>query len=254
MPYRTDIAYLYDGTFDGLLCCVHESYYKRELPFAIYDYETEQETLFAPREIPTNLDMACKVQASIVNKISRDALQSAWLCYLSSTQDRELAVLHFLRLGFKVGKKVTDMLAHDVVHKVTKAAQNVLGEAHVYKGFVRFSEYNGALASIIEPKNFILPVIAPHFCDRFSGEHFMIYDKTHKHAFIHQNGEKSLIPVDNLELPEASEDELMFRALWKRFYDTIAIEGRVNPKLRINNLSKRFWAHMTEFAGAKPKL
>ena len=32
MPKRTDIAYLYDGSYEGFLCCVFESFEKREIP------------------------------------------------------------------------------------------------------------------------------------------------------------------------------------------------------------------------------
>ena len=32
MSFRTDISYCYDGTFDGLLSCVFESFDKKELP------------------------------------------------------------------------------------------------------------------------------------------------------------------------------------------------------------------------------
>ncbi|MCL2855117.1 MAG: TIGR03915 family putative DNA repair protein [Defluviitaleaceae bacterium] len=248
MPYRTDLAYVYDGSFAGLLCCVHESYYQRELPFIIYDYDHPQDSLFAPKEIFTDPANAQKVEISITNSISKDALEMVRMCYLSNVEGKELAILHFLRLGFKVGKGVVDMLAHDAVHKVAKAAQNVGGEAHLYRGFLRFSEYNGGLVAVFAPKNFILPIFAPHFCDRMPDEHFLIYDKTHKHAFIHQNGEKALIPIDNLELPEADEGEKMYRALWKQFYNTIAIEGRIKPKLQANNLPKRYRNHLTEFS------
>ena len=54
MPYRTDIAYLYDGSFEGLLCCVHESYYQKELPSVIFGYDEAQETLFPIKEIATD--------------------------------------------------------------------------------------------------------------------------------------------------------------------------------------------------------
>ena len=32
MPKRTDIAYLYDGSYEGFLCCVFESFEKQEIP------------------------------------------------------------------------------------------------------------------------------------------------------------------------------------------------------------------------------
>ena len=247
MPYRTDIAYLYDGSFNGLLCCVYESYYERELPSMIFNYEEVQETLFPVKEIVTDNINAQKVERSICQSISREALRLAWLCYLSQTENREITILQFLRMGYKIGAKVTSMLAHDTVRTITKSAQNVQGEAHLFKGFLRFSEYNGALAAVIEPKNFVLPLIAPHFCDRFSGEQFLIYDKSHKCAFVYQDGEKSLIPAEHLEFPETGAEEEKYRELWKQFYNTIAVEGRINPKLRMNNMPKRYWTHMTEF-------
>ena len=50
-----------------------------------------------------------------------------------------------------------------------------------------------------------------------------------------------------------------YRHLWKRFYDTIEIKERRNPKLRMSNMPKRYWETMTEFqdedhflAGADP--
>ena len=247
MPYRTDIAYLYDGSFEGLLCCVYESYYQKELPSMIFHYGEAQGTLFPVKEITTDCAAAKKVEDSIGCKISMEALKLVRICYLSRMEDRELAILRFLRLGYKVGSPVTNMLANDVVRTITKSTQNVQGEAHFYKGFLRFSEYDGALVAIIEPKNFVLPLVAPHFSDRFPCEQFLIYDKSHGYAFIHQYGEKTLAALEHLELPEVGEEEAKYRALWKRFYNTIAIEGRNNPKLRMNHMPKRYWAHMTEF-------
>ena len=247
MPYRTDIAYLYDGSFEGLLCCVYESYYKKELPSMIFHFEEAQETLFPVKEIVTDHAAAQKVERSIAESISKEALRLVRLCYFSHMENREIAILRFLRMGYKIGSTVTNMLAHDVVRRITKCAQNVGAESHFYKEFLRFSEYNGALVAIIEPKNFVLPMTAPHFCDRFPGEQFLIYDKTHRYAFVHQKGKRDLVPLEHLELPKADAEEVQYRALWKTFYNTIAIEGRMNPKLRRNNMPKRYWAQLTEF-------
>ena len=247
MPYRTDIAYLYDGSFPGLLSCVYESYYQKELPAMIFSYEEAQETLFPVKEIVTDHGAAEKVEQSIVKSISKEALRLVRVCYLSQMENREVSILHFLRMGYQIGPRVTNMLAHDVVRAITKAAQNVQSESHFYREFLRFSEYNGGLVAIIEPKNFVLPLIAAHYCDRFPSEQFLIYDKTHKWALIYQDGRQELIPLEHLELPEADEKERQYRALWKQFYNTIAVEGRINPKRRMGNMPKRYWAQLTEF-------
>ena len=241
------IAYLYDGTFDGLLCCVYESYYQKELPSLIFNHSQRQATLFPVKEIKTDIISAQKVEDSIIASISKEALKLVRLCYFSNAENRELTVLNFLRMGYKIGSSVTDMLADDTVRSITKIARNVQSESHYYKEFLRFSDYNGALVAIIEPKNFVLPMILNHYRDRFPSEQFLIYDETHKYALVYQNGESSIFPLENIELPEVCEKEEKYRALWKMFYNTIAIEGRINPKLRMSNMPKRYWKHLTEF-------
>lgn len=247
MPSQTNIAYLYDGSFNGFLCCVYESFYKREMPIAIFDYTSEQATIFTQREIVTNLDHASRVESSIAKKISMEALELVRLCFLSSLENKEVSLIKFLRLGYKVGGKVVDMLAHEAVQRVTQGVKAVAGEAHLFKGFLRFSDFNGALAAVFEPKHFVLPIIGAHFCDRFPGEEFLIYDKTHNYVFMHKDGVNNMFPVEYFEMPTPSEEELAYRAMWKRFYNTIAIEGRINPKLRANNMPLRYRTHMTEF-------
>jgi len=247
VSYRTDIAYLYDGSFDGLLCCVYESYYQKELPHLIFSHKKTQETLFPVKEIETNIISAKKVEDSIGSSISDEALRLVRLCYFSYEENREIIILNFLRLGYKIGSSVTSMLADDTVKAITDIARNVSREGHYYKEFLRFSDFNGALVAIIEPKNFVLPLILNHYCDRFPSEQFLIYDENHKYALAYQNGESAIFPLDNLELPTVCDKEEKYRALWKQFYNTIAIEGRINPKLRMGNMPKRYWKHLTEF-------
>jgi len=247
MSYRTDIAYIYDGSFEGLLCCVYESYYQKELPSLIFSFSEEQSTLFPIKEIETDVFNAQKVEDSIKNKISGEAFRLVRLCYYSHMENREVNILNFLRLGYKIGPPVVNMLADDTVGRVTKTALSVQRESHFYKEFLRFSDYNGALVAIIEPKNFVLPMIVHHYCDRFPSEQFLIYDESHKYALVYQNGKSAICPLDNLELPKACEKEEKYRALWKQFYNTIAIEGRINPKRQMGNMPKRYWKHLTEF-------
>jgi len=245
--YNSSIAYLYDGSFEGLLCCVYESYYQKELPYLIFSYKKTQETLFPVKEIETDIFNAQKVEDSISLKISSEALYLVRLCYFSNEENRETMILNFLRLGYKTGPTVTNMLANDTVRVVINTARTVSRESNYYKEFLRFSDFNGALVAIIEPKNFVLPMIVSHYCDRFPSEQFLIYDETNKHALVYQNGESAIIPLENLELPKACEKEVKYRALWKQFYNTIAIEGRINPKRRMGNMPKRYWKHLTEF-------
>jgi len=229
---------------------VYESYYQKELPLLIFSHSEVQATLFDVKEIETNLEYAQRVEQSIISRISNEAWRLVRLCYYSILENREIHILNFLRLGYKIGSTVTNMLADDTVRTIVKTAKNVGGESHFYKEFLRFSEYNGTLVAIIEPKNFVLPMIVHHYCDRFPGEQFLIYDETHKYALIYQKGESAIVQLEHFEVPEACDKEEKYRELWKRFYDTIAIESRINPKLRMNNMPKRYWKHLTELNGS----
>jgi len=247
MSYRSDLVYQYDGSFDGLLCCIHESYYQKELPLLIFTHDKTQETLFPVKEIITDHFNAERVEDSISSKISKEALRLVRLCYFSNEENKEIIILNFLRLGYKLGAKVTNMLSNDTVNALIKCSRLVSREGMYFKEFIRFSDYNGALVAIIEPKNFVLPLIVNHFCDRYPSEQFLIYDETNKHTIIYQNFEADIVPLELLELPKACEKEKKYRELWKQFYNTIAIESRINLKLRMGNMPKRYWKNLTEF-------
>ena len=54
-------------------------------------------------------------------------------------------------------------------------------------------------------------------------------------------------PVDDFQMAPPDEKEANYRLLWKRFYDTIAIKERENPRCRMTQMPKRYWNTMTEF-------
>lgn len=247
MSDRGAVAYLYDGTYEGLMTCVFESFDRKELPDMILSPESTQVTLLPAREIVTDLEKAARVDASISQKISLPADELVNLGYLTCLPDKELVILKFLRLGFHHGRIVTDMLANDTVNTLYKAVQHLTHEAHLLTGFLRFSVTKGALTAVIEPKNQVLPLMTAHFCNRYPNEVFLIYDKTHGMALIHQNGRKEILPVEDLQLPDPDEEEREYRLLWKSFYRTIAIKERENPRCRMTHMPKRYWKYLTEF-------
>lgn len=247
MSYRTDIAYFYDGSFEGLLCCVFVSFSRREDPALILPLDHAQGVLFDTLTVETDPQKAQRVLRSIPQKLGPEALELVQCGFLSDLEEKERTILQFLRLGYAVGPKVTRMLTQEPVCILTKAVQRAKHEAHQWTGFLRFSDTGEVLAAVIEPKNMVLPLLAGHFCARFSGERFFIYDQTHRMALIHEPGRAELIPVEDVTLPPPNLEERESRALWRRFYDTIAVQGRYNPNLRRSNMPKWYWANMTEF-------
>lgn len=247
MPDDAGLIYYYDGSFDGLLCCVFESYEKKEVPMDIQLAANSHSQLFLGKTIPTDLRKAKRVLASIPQKLGPAALNFVKRAFLTCLEQKELHILLFLRLGYSQGPSVMKMLANETVNKLAKAVKHLERESHLLTGFVRFSIFNNVLVAAIAPKNFVLPLIAQHFCERFPEERFLIHDQTHGMGLVYQPYQSAVIPIDTLEMPEADETERAFRDLWRLFYDTIAIEGRYNPKCRRSHMPMRYWKYMTEF-------
>ncbi len=184
MPGTSDVIYLYDGSFEGLLCCVHESVYTHELPVDIQPEEAAQPTLFRQKYIAADEEKAARVYDSIPRKISPDAAALVQCVFLSCMPGKELAILRFLLLGYRRGRQTMYLLSHTAVQPMLAARQNLLNEAHLLKEFLRFSDYDGALAATITPKNYVLPFLKEHFCSRLMNETFLIFDRTHKAALV----------------------------------------------------------------------
>jgi probable DNA metabolism protein len=242
------VVYSYDGSFDGLLCCVFESYAKREMPADILPEEGPLPLLLPVKAIPTDSERAKRVLRSIPEKIGRNALDFIRRAYLTCQPKKELRILQFLHLGFLYGPAVMQRLTDEPVHVLRTAVNHLSREANHFMGFVRFSENGGVLTAQIEPKNIVLPLIARHFSARYPGERFCIYDKTHRMVLLHENRAMQICGADAYEPPSPGEEELKFRALWRLFYDTIEIRERRNPRCRMSHMPKRFWRCMTEFA------
>jgi len=245
---RENVLYLYDGSLNGFYSCVYESYYLKEMPADIATAAFVQPTLIPMKEVATDKWKARKVKTAIIEKISDEASDLIETVFLSCLERKELRVLRFLILAFREGSRVLDMLGHPDVAPLMDAEKHLLKEAHLLKGFVRFSDTDGVLTSSITPKNFILPFIANHFCARYAEERFIIYDKTHKAGLFYQNHKRYIARLDAMPFPDADERETRYRELWKKFYHTIAIESRTNPKCRMTHMPKRYWENMTEMA------
>lgn len=243
----SDVVYRYDGSFEGLLCCVFESYSQNEMPMDILNPDEMQQSLLPEKWIDTDEDKAQRVFYSIPKKMGPEALRFIQKVFLSSATQKERAILKFMRLGYEKGRKVMLMLSHEDVYPMVDAAKYIDNETHLLLGFLRFSVHEGVLFSQIEPRNSVLPMIQDHFCRRYPNESFVIYDKTHDMAFFHHKGERKLLYVQDFQLPDADAEENEYRSLWQMFYDTIAVEGRENPKCRMNHMPKRYWGNMTEF-------
>ena len=155
-----------------------------------------------------------------------------------------------MRKLFREGPAFLRNQADEVYAPVVKALRHMSGELEKLRGFVRFSDYSGVLGAEIEPKNRVLPLLRRHFCNRYANESFFIYDRTHREMLLYTKGRSRLACVDSLQLELPGEEEVYYRTLWKRFFETVAIRERENPRCQNAFMPKRYRGTMTEFLPA----
>ena len=243
-----EMVYYYDGSFDGFLCCIFECYANKEILTAIYRDEDAVPTLFDSRTVLTDPAHAGRVLRKLI-KISPSAAQLVQRGFLTCMEDKELCLYRLIVKLLRQGPGFLRDLSDETLYPVASAVRHLNGEAHLLKGFVRFSELGGVLGSEIEPKNRVLPLLRSHFCARYREDQFFIYDRTHKEALFYARGKAVIRPLDDFQMAPPDKKEANYRLLWKRFYDTIAIKERENPQLRRTHMPKRYWNTMTEFQG-----
>ena len=249
-----------EDTLTGMMTGVYEAWDSR-LGHANVRLQTgwgENLELFCEYvQVEPDTGKAEKVLRTVRNRMGEDAYEM--IGYASAYPDdrKADAIYRMIVLGLHLpdGREVSRMLTHPDVRLVFELRRKAWHIAHRYMGFVRFQELeNGVLFSEIDAEADVLALIAPHFADRLSREHFLIYDRRRKKAAVHK-AEGMWMILEDLEeglfseLSEA-EREAEFVALWKTFHRAVGIASRTNQKLQASFLPKKFRPFMVEFAEA----
>jgi len=245
MAWR-EIIYQYDGSFDGLLSCIYESYTQKERPTAIVDAGDAEPCIFDVRTVPTDRAHAQRVLRSL-RKISGEVVPFLQRAFLTCLPDKELAIYRFVAKLYREGPQYLSRLSDEDYQPLLRAVRHMSGEVEHLRGFLRFSVFDGMLGAEIEPKNRVLPLLRGHFCDRCYNETFFIYDRTHREALLYAGGVSRIVPLDAFEMAQPDGEETEYRRLWRRFYDSVAIRERENSKLQMTHLPLRYRSTMTEF-------
>lgn len=240
------VCYRYDGSLDGFLTCVYESYVHHEEP-AAFVLPEDGMTLWEEREIVTDLPNAKRVWEGLGQKTSPLFRAMIARGFLTCLPERELALYSLIRRGFAEGDSVRRDLADPTVASVMLALRKLSTEEDHLRGFVRFSELDGTLVGEIAPKNRVLPLLGPHFAGRFPNEKIVLYDRTHGEALFCEGGKRVILPVEDFQMGPAGETERAFRTMWRNYFDTAAIRERENPVCQNTHLPKRYRSVMTEF-------
>ena len=135
--------------------------------------QVEQELFCEYTEVEEDLKKAAAVDRLIRKNMGEKARRDLYYALLTEDPEKGNAVLGtmFAARSLPDSRKIMEHLSHPMVEKVFELSRAAGGEAHNYKGFLRFRELeNGVLYAAIRPKAQVLPCLAPHFADRLPKE------------------------------------------------------------------------------------
>lgn len=256
--------FICEDSIDGIFTGVYEAWASRygHANISLTTHAPDNYSLFDEYiAVHTDYEKSAKVARTLHSRMGEEAYQE--LCQAAmalepashkQSIDKADAIYKTIVLALSLpdAGKVLNYLGEPYVNRTFQLSRSTFNEAHHLLGFLRFQELeNGILFAQIHPKNDVLPFLGEHFVDRLPEENFMIYDATRNLAVLHPKG-KGFFITDTGELNQEmlqrlSPQELEYRRLWRAFFDSIAIEARINPKLQNQNLPKRFQRDIVEF-------
>ena len=240
---ESDIFYIYDGSFDGLLTVIHTAVYSRIVPVGI-GTEKNLQLSFNTRyiEVSTDSGLSGKVYDAIYKKIGAFGMRRLYYVFLSGDLEKDLIIYKYMMLGFKLGESVNSFLSDDTVAAAAAISCNVSRETEKFREFTRFSVMNwGVQYAKIAPDNNILPVLMPFFIKRLKIIPFVLHDVTHNICGVYDTKEWHISSSEGLKPPERSDREDEIEKLWKTFFDSVSIKERENSKLQKQNMPSRYF-------------
>lgn len=247
----------FDNTFEGLLTLVFESYRLKLFPDEILSKEGCQHLLFGSTiTIGTDNRKAERVWNGIVAHSSEENAHRIYRVFLARMPDTPILLFRYIQLIIDSPKNEETNFAHPVVIEINRLHQKVCKEAHRINMFVRFQKtVEGSYYASFAPMYDVLPLCIPHFCDRFAGQLWIIYDLKRNYGFLYDRKNVSRVVFDELKVNVLNgqlhptllaEDEKLFQQLWKQYYKSICIEERKNDRVHRQFLPRRFWKYLPE--------
>ena len=152
-------VYTFDGTLDGLLTAVFDTFALKEQPLQLL---TEGDTLplFCDHtyQVTTDEEKARRVWAGLEKRLSREAMKLISVSWLSELRELNTPLFQYICKVFRLGDISRNFADADVL-AVTNIARRVLHEQLRMKQFIRFQKAkDGTYLAVVSPDHNVLPI------------------------------------------------------------------------------------------------
>ncbi len=253
-----EVAYLYDGSLEGLLSAVFEAYARKEHPSDVISSELVQPRLSQRiHHVATNDMFARRVQRGIVKRCGKRTFWQITKASTSSDPRVGYIIYRFIRYAIDEhadARRALSNRAHPPLADLLEAVLSVENECERMRQFARFEHLKGDDIQVwfanVNPKHAVIPLVLGHFVERFNVQPFIIFDETHNIAGVWDGAQQHLIQISAAELvsrlPHHSANEVAMQEAWRTFYRAVSIDARYNPELRRQFMPLRLWKNITE--------
>ena len=241
-------TYFFDGTKNGLLTCIFESFYEKRIPDDVTTECVQCGLLDEIVTIKTDNEKAERVYKCLKNCKTKYLVSDFNLTFRSGEKKRFKVLFDYLNVAISNKNiDVSKAFALPEIQAFTDLKNRIYTETHRFKGFLRFMETEkGFYYACYEPDNDITELLVPHFTARLQSQ-FIIHDiKRNILALCDGKRYKILNGGDNGVTVFMSESEEIFLDLWQQYYKSINIEERKNLRQMRNYMPERYWKNLSE--------
>jgi probable DNA metabolism protein len=255
------VTYVFDGSFEGLLTAVFDSYERHEKAVAlVWDKYYQPTMLVEMHEVVTDAEKAQRVWKALGKKLSQQWGNMFYTAYLSEDPQTFSDLLYLAQYIFDNLPGAEKNFGNPYVMAISRMDRKVNREKHRMKAFIRFQKTaDGMYYCPVEPDFNVLPLISRFFKDRYADQRWIIYDVKRKYGLYYNLHTVETITCDfvaNIDtrttiLPAALQDdqEALASLLWKDYFNSTNIPARKNMKLHIQHVPKRYWKYLNEKEG-----
>ena len=132
-----ELAYVHDGSIEGLLTAVFLAFERKEYPS-----DVSASCRFMPRlgqrivEVETNMELAWRVRAGIIRVCGMETYQCVVAASLSDEPDAGSSILSFVRYAMKRGPRARFDKAAPDVERFAEIVRSVRNERHYWVQFM----------------------------------------------------------------------------------------------------------------------
>lgn len=248
--------FIYDKTFEGLLTCVFDAYFRKTFPERLLA-QGEPLPMFAEQAHTVVADgvKVGRVWRSLEKKLPARACNMLLYVWLSEEPGSDQLIFSYICKAFDSQGAVAANFTDPDVLEVQQLALKVSREGEHVRQFIRFQKGgDGTYFAPTAPKYNALPLAVNYLKDRFADQQWLVYDTRRRYGYFYDLKKAVEVTLEDdahllggkLDPALMAGDEKLFQQMWKRYFEALTIKERINPKLQRQHMPVRFWKYLTE--------